>query len=66
MTDTRRHRPRRPRRRRPDWIDHAIAGSDRPARLSMLRADAERGTRTVLVGFPDGWRRDADGAPARR
>lgn len=43
------------------WIDHAIAGSDRPARLSMLRADAERGTRTVLVRFPDGWRRDATG-----
>ena len=23
------------------WIDHAIAGSDRPARLSMLHADAD-------------------------
>ena len=27
----------------------------------MLHADAERGTRTVLVRFPDGWKRDAVG-----
>ena len=43
------------------WIEHAIAGSDLPARLSMLRADEARGTRTVFVKFPDGWRRDAVG-----
>ena len=43
------------------WIDHAIAGSDRPARLSMLHADESGGTRTVFVKFPDGWRRDAVG-----
>ena len=43
------------------WIEHAIAGSDKPARLSMLHADEARGTRTVLVKFPDGWRRDAVG-----
>jgi len=43
------------------WIDHAIAGSDQPARLSMLHADADLGTRTVFVKFPDGWRRDAVG-----
>ena len=41
------------------WIEHAIAGSDLPARLCMLRADEARGTRTVFVEFPDGWRRDA-------
>lgn len=43
------------------WIEHAIAGSDQPAKLAMLHADADRGTRTVLVAFPPGWRRDAVG-----
>lgn len=43
------------------WIEHQIAGSDKPARLVMLHADAERETRTVLVAFPPGWRRDAVG-----
>lgn len=43
------------------WLSHAIAGSDRPAELVMLHADAERQTRSVLVKFPDGWRRDAVG-----
>ena len=43
------------------WLEHDIAGSDQPARLVMLHADAERQTRTVLVQFPSGWRRDAVG-----
>lgn len=43
------------------WLSHAIAGSDQPAELVMLRADTERQTRSVLVKFPDGWRRDAVG-----
>ncbi|WP_244932117.1 hypothetical protein [Nocardioides sp. W7] len=43
------------------WLEHNIAGSDLPAKLVMLHADAERGTRSVLVRFPDGWRRDAVG-----
>ena len=43
------------------WLEHNIAGSDQPAKLVMLHADAERGTRSVLVRFPDGWRRDAVG-----
>ncbi|WP_372734686.1 hypothetical protein [Nocardioides sp.] len=43
------------------WIEHAIAGSDLPARLSMLHADEASGTRTVFVKFPDGWRRDVVG-----
>ena len=43
------------------WIEHHIAGSDDPARLAMLHADAARQTRTVLVQFPPGWRRDAVG-----
>jgi len=43
------------------WLEHNIAGSDQPAKLVMLHADADRGTRTVLVEFPPGWRRDAVG-----
>ena len=43
------------------WLTHAIAGSEQAADMVMLRADAERQTRTVLVRFPDGWRRDAVG-----
>lgn len=43
------------------WLTHAIAGSDLPARMVMLHADPERQTRTVVVEFPDGWRRDAVG-----
>lgn len=44
-----------------EWREHHIAGSDRPARLVLLHADAERQTRTVLVQFPPGWSRDAVG-----
>lgn len=43
------------------WLEHDIAGSDQPAKLVMLHADAERQTRTVLVEFPPGWKRDAVG-----
>lgn len=43
------------------WIEHAIAGSDDPARLCMLHAAENGATRTVFVRFPDGWRRDAVG-----
>lgn len=43
------------------WNEHAIAGAEVPARITLLSADAERGTRTVMVQFPDGWRRDAVG-----
>ncbi|TYL46049.1 hypothetical protein FXB39_15170 [Nocardioides sp. BGMRC 2183] len=44
-----------------EWGEHQIAGADQPARMVMLRMDAEAGVRTVLVQFPDGWRRDATG-----
>lgn len=43
------------------WFEAAIAGADLKARMSMLHSDEERGIRTVLVAFPDGWRRDAVG-----
>ena len=57
------------------WIDHAIAGSDRPARLSMLHADAASGTRTRVREVPRRLaarrgrppaRRRGDGDPLRR
>lgn len=44
------------------WIEHAIAGSDKPARLCMLHAAEDGSTRSVFVRFPDGWRRDAVGS----
>lgn len=43
------------------WTEHAISGSDKPARMVMLHASAERNTRTVLVEFPPSWSRDAVG-----
>lgn len=43
------------------WLEHNIAGSEKPARMVMLHASAERNTRTVLVEFPPGWDRDAVG-----
>lgn len=43
------------------WFEAAIAGADLKARMCMLHEDADRGVRTVLVEFPDGWRRDAVG-----
>ncbi|GGD25068.1 hypothetical protein [Nocardioides daphniae] len=43
------------------WFEAAIAGADLEARMSMLHVDEGRGVRTVLVDFPDGWRRDAVG-----
>lgn len=44
-----------------DWFEASIAGAELPARMTMLHQDAERGVRSVLVDFPDGWRRDAVG-----
>lgn len=43
------------------WGEHRIAGAEQPARIVLLRANAELGTRTVMVRFPDGWTRDAVG-----
>ena len=43
------------------WTEHTISGSDKPARMVMLHASAERNTRTVLVEFPPSWTRDAVG-----
>lgn len=44
-----------------NWLEHTISGSDKPARMVMLHASAERNTRTVLVEFPPAWTRDAVG-----
>ena len=45
-----------------EWLELAPAGSDVAVRMAVLHADADRGTRTVLVRFPDGWSRDAVGS----
>lgn len=43
------------------FFEAQIAGSELRAEMAMLHQDAEREVRTVLVRFPDGWRRDAVG-----
>ena len=43
------------------WFEAQIAGAELKASMSMLHQDAEREVRTVVVRFPDGWRRDAVG-----
>ncbi len=44
-----------------NWFEAQIAGAELKARMTMLHSDPERSVRTVLVAFPDGWRRDAVG-----
>ncbi|WP_110241523.1 hypothetical protein [Nocardioides gilvus] len=43
------------------WFDLLPAGSSRATRMSMLWKDEERGLRSVLVDFPDDWRRETTG-----
>lgn len=43
------------------WFEAQIAGAELKASMTMLHQDPDRGVRTVLVAFPDGWRRDAVG-----
>lgn len=43
------------------WFEAQIAGAELKASMSMLHQDAEREVRTVVVRFPEGWRRDAVG-----
>ncbi|PVG80801.1 hypothetical protein DDE18_21355 [Nocardioides gansuensis] len=44
-----------------EWRELTPAGADAPARMAVLHHDPVRGDRTVLVDFPDDWRRDAVG-----
>ncbi|GGD25072.1 hypothetical protein [Nocardioides daphniae] len=44
-----------------EWLEASIAGADLPARMYPLHVDLQRGTRTVLLTFPDGWNRPATG-----
>lgn len=44
-----------------EWLEATIAGADLKARMYPLHVDLARGTRTVLLAFPDGWRRPASG-----
>ncbi|MFC6152359.1 hypothetical protein [Nocardioides yefusunii] len=43
------------------FVEAAIAGAPGKVRMSMLNVDEARGIRSVLVAFPDGWRREATG-----
>lgn len=43
------------------WGSHTIAGSELPADIVMLRMDAEAGTRSCVVAFPEGWERAVTG-----
>lgn len=45
----------------PTFVEAPIAGAEGKVRMSMLNVDEDRGIRSVLVAFPDGWRRDATG-----
>ena len=44
-----------------EWLEASVAGAERPVRMYPLHVDLHRGTRSVLVEYPDGWRRDAEG-----
>ena len=44
-----------------DWLDAGVAGADRTVRMYPLHVDLQRGTRTVLVSYPDGWSRETTG-----
>lgn len=44
-----------------EWLDAGVAGAERTVRMYPLHVDLQRGTRTVLVSYPDGWSRGARG-----
>lgn len=44
-----------------EWLEATIAGADLTARMYPLHVDLQRGTRTVLLAFPDGWNRPGSG-----
>lgn len=44
-----------------DWTEFPIPGGNIPARIATLHVDAVTRGRTLLVRFPDGFRRDAVG-----
>lgn len=44
-----------------EWLDAAVGGAERTVRMYPLHVDLQRGTRTVLVSYPDGWSRDVAG-----
>lgn len=44
-----------------EWLEASIAGAELKARMYPLHVDLARGTRSVLLTFPDGWNRPAVG-----
>lgn len=44
-----------------EWLEANVSGAEQPVRMYPLHIDLQRGTRTVLVEYPAGWRREAAG-----
>lgn len=44
-----------------EWLEASIAGAEGTVRMYPLHVDLQRGTRAVLLAFPDGWARPASG-----
>lgn len=44
-----------------EWLEASIAGAELKARMYPLHVDLVRGTRSVLLTFPDGWNRPSTG-----
>lgn len=44
-----------------EWLEARISGAELAARMYPLHVDLQRGTRTVLLTYPDGWNRRASG-----
>ena len=44
-----------------EWLDAGVAGAGSTVRMYPLHVDLQRGTRTVLVSYPDGWSRAVTG-----
>lgn len=44
-----------------EWLEANVAGADQKVRMYPLHIDLQRGTRTVLVEYPQGWSRAAVG-----
>lgn len=44
-----------------EWLEARISGAELTARMYPLHVDLQRGTRTVLLAYPDGWHRRTSG-----
>ena len=44
-----------------EWLEASVAGAAHTVRMYPLHVDLQHGTRSVLIAYPDGWRRDGAG-----